>query len=193
MLRMGRLALPQPGQATRAWFKVTAMEEELQCSIIDCLLRGRLEMATKLLPHSDMLREFSVSATSILLIPPSAYAQPVPYERSANLTQIYTNVNSTNWTLLYRCQNCRLNDDPRKPAPARNVTQTVVGLFEFGWAQSTVAVDEVTNPDSNFLQHDNGQGEFVIEVASATRASYSQWTTIIQSGTVSTGTVVTTS
>ena len=34
------------------------------------------------------------------------------YQGSAKLTQIYSKVNATNWTLVYRCQNCFVYDDP---------------------------------------------------------------------------------
>jgi cellobiose dehydrogenase (acceptor) len=123
----------------------------------------------------------------------SAYAQPVIYQGSATLTQIYTNVNSTHWTLVYRCKNCLLNDDATQPAVSSNITHTTTGFFEFGWAQSTIAVNNVSNPNSDFVQHDNGQGEFVIQVASATQASYSQWATMTATGVIATGTSVTTS
>lgn len=76
-----------------------------------------------------------------------------------------------------------------------NLTQTTVGFFEFGWAQSTLPVNDLTNPNSDFAQHDNGQGEFVVQVASATQASYSVWATMTATatGTIPSGTTVTTS
>lgn len=123
----------------------------------------------------------------------TAYALPAVYQGSATLNQIYTNVNATHWTLVYRCKNCLISDDPTEPAPSSNITHTTTGFFEFGWSQSTIPVTNVTNPSSDFVQHDNGQGEFLIEVASATQASYSQWATLTQTGTVATGTSVTTS
>lgn len=64
-----------------------------------------------------------------------------------------------------------------------------------GWAQSTLNVNDVTNPNSDFAQHDNGQGEFVVQVASATHTSYSNWATMTATATatIPTGTSVTTS
>jgi cellobiose dehydrogenase (acceptor) len=95
--------------------------------------------------------------------------------------------------LIYRCKNCLISDDPTQPTPATNATLTTLGFFEFGWAQSTIAVNDVTNPASDFVQHDNGQGEFVIQVASATQASYSKWATMTATGVIATGTATTTS
>jgi cellobiose dehydrogenase (acceptor) len=91
----------------------------------------------------------------------SSYQYPVPYAGSANLTQIYSNVNATHWTLVYRCQNCLLFDDPSQETFNASTSK---GTFLQGWAQS-----------------------FVVQVASATQASYSLWATKTATGPVATG------
>lgn len=44
-----------------------------------------------------------------------------------------------------------------------------------GWAQSLIPVQEVSNPQSGMVQHDNGAGWFQVNVASAVQPSYSSW------------------
>lgn len=105
----------------------------------------------------------------------SAYQPPATYKGSANLTQIYSSVNSTNWVLIYRCQNCFIFDDPSQSAFNTSTSQT--GSFLQGWAQSFVAPTDPKNPQSSFQQHNNGMGEFNIVVSSATHVSYSAWAT----------------
>jgi cellobiose dehydrogenase (acceptor) len=114
----------------------------------------------------------------------SSYQYPVPYAGSANLTQIYSNVNATHWTLVYRCQNCLLFDDPSQETFNASTSK---GTFLQGWAQSFVAPTDPKNPFSDFQQHNNGMGEFVVQVASATQASYSVWATKTATGPVATG------
>lgn len=117
---------------------------------------------------------------------------PVIYQGSAKLTQIYSKVNATNWLLVYRCQNCFTYDDPSQ-TPAN--TSTSNGLFSQGWAQSQTPPTDPTNPASDFAQHDNGMGMYVIDVKSATQASYSSWATqtATGTGTIATGTATATS
>ncbi|CZR65777.1 probable cellobiose dehydrogenase [Phialocephala subalpina] len=119
----------------------------------------------------------------------TAYLMPSVYNGSANLTQIYSSVNSTNWVLVYRCQNCLIYDDPTQ-TPAN--TSTTAGTFEQGWAQAMTPPTDPTNPLSDFAQHDNGMGEFQIKVVSATQASYTLWATKTATGTIATGTATAT-
>lgn len=106
------------------------------------------------------------------------------YGGSAKLTQIYSKVNSTNWTLVYRCQGCFVYDDPSQ-TPAN--TSTSKGLFSNGWAQASAPPVDVTNPASDFAQHNNGMGEYYIEPKSAVQASYSKWATQTKTVSSSTG------
>ncbi|KAE8445026.1 hypothetical protein EG329_014032 [Mollisiaceae sp. DMI_Dod_QoI] len=126
-------------------------------------------------------------ATSFRYSP--AYQPPTAYKGSANLTQIYSKVNATNWVLIYRCQGCFVFDDPSQTS---HNTSTSKGTLAQGWAQSFDAPTDVKNPNSPFAQHNNGMGEFLIPVASATQASYSAWATKTASGPIATGTATAT-
>lgn len=115
----------------------------------------------------------------------NAYLTPQIYGGSATVTQFYADVNATHWTLVYLCHNCYIFDDPTQTSFN---TSTSGGSFEQGWAQSDAPPYDVTDPDSNFDQHNNGMGEFEVLVASATQASYSVWATMtgIPTSTIST-------
>ncbi|TVY55538.1 Cellobiose dehydrogenase [Lachnellula cervina] len=104
----------------------------------------------------------------------SGYLAPVPYGGSASIYPIYSKVNATNWTLVYKCTNCLIFDDPTQ---ASFNTSTSKGGFEQGWAQSDAPPYDKTDANSNFDQHNNGMGEFSIAVASATQSDYSKWAT----------------
>lgn len=110
---------------------------------------------------------------------------------TAKVSTLYSSVNSTHWTLVYRCQNCYLFDDPSQ-TPFNMSSK--VGRYEQGWAQSTTnPTGDITNPNAAIVQHNNGMGEFVVLVASATQASYSVWATQTVSGVVTaTGTATAT-
>ncbi len=97
------------------------------------------------------------------------------YKGTAKVTPIYSKVNSTYYTFIYRCQNCLIFDDPSQPSFNTSTSQ---GTFEQGWAQSTVFPTDKTNPDSSIIQHDNGMGEFQIVVSKAANSAYSQWASI---------------
>ncbi|PQE24748.1 cellobiose dehydrogenase protein [Rutstroemia sp. NJR-2017a WRK4] len=117
-----------------------------------------------------------------------SYSTPVLYYGSASVTQLYTNVNSTHWTLVYKCTNCFKFDDPSQSA--YNVsTSDPSGAFEYGWAQNIGAPDNPGDPANAVIyQHNNGMGEFQIKVASATQASYSKWASMTATTTAVTGT-----
>jgi len=119
-----------------------------------------------------------------------AYAIPVEYNGTAKLTQLYSSVNETNWTLVYRCQGCFVFDDPSQ---TYSNFSTTAGTYENGWAQSYAPADDPANAESPIQQHNNGMGVFQIPVASATQASYSVWATQTSNGTTATGTAVATS
>ena len=146
----------------------------------------------KLLLHSDTHRPSAPpeSTENYPNVHCRAYQAPVIYNGSATLTQLYTSVNSTNWVMVYKCHNCLIFDDPSQ---TNFNTSTTHGSWEQGWSQSYAPPYVATNPDSGFSQHNNGMGEFQIEVASATQASYSIWETMTATATVVTGTLSPTS
>ena len=92
--------------------------------------------------------------------------------------------------MVYKCTRCLIFDDPSQTSFN---TSTSKGSFEQGWSQSYAPPYDAANPDSGFSQHNNGMGEFQIEVASATQASYSNWATLTATATAVTGTAVATS
>lgn len=94
------------------------------------------------------------------------------YKGTAKVTPIYSKVNATNFTFIYRCQNCLIFDDPSQPSFNTSTSQ---GTFEQGWAQSSVFPADRTNPDSSVSQHNNGMGEFQITVSKAANAAYAKW------------------
>ncbi|TVY40768.1 Cellobiose dehydrogenase, partial [Lachnellula subtilissima] len=112
-------------------------------------------------------------ATSFRYTP--GYLAPVPYGGTASVYPIYSKVNATNWTLVYKCTNCLLFDDPTQSSFN---TSTSKGGFEQGWAQSDAPPFDKTDANSGFDQHNNGMGEFSIKVASATQSDYSKWATL---------------
>jgi cellobiose dehydrogenase (acceptor) len=93
---------------------------------------------------------------------------------------MYSNVNSTHWTLVYKCNNCFLYDDP---AVVSTKTPTSKGTFQQGWAQALTGPTDPTNPNSDIIEHNNGMGLFNVIVASATQASYSKWATMTPTAT----------
>ncbi|TFK65977.1 cellobiose dehydrogenase [Pluteus cervinus] len=65
------------------------------------------------------------------------------------LTQLpSTKINSTHWKWVYRCQNCVSWDTPVGP---KNIPIDSFGVP--AWAQSTVPVDNPTDPQSTFQEH----------------------------------------
>ncbi|TAQ89554.1 cellobiose dehydrogenase [Chlorociboria aeruginascens] len=121
----------------------------------------------------------------------TSYDAPVLYEGTATVSEIYSDINSTHWTFIYRCGNCYIFDDPSQTA--FNMS-TSLGSFEQGWSQNIGAPDDAGDPfNAVIAQHNNGMGEFQIEVASATQASYSVWATQTVTSTGPTGSATATS
>jgi cellobiose dehydrogenase (acceptor) len=141
--------------------------------------------------HSDTHRTYGpVISTDARLTHQRAYEAPVIYNGTASLTQIYTSVNATNWMMVYKCTRCLIFDDPSQTSFN---TSTSKGSWEQGWSQSYAPPYDAANADSGFSQHNNGMGEFQIEVASATQASYSNWATLTATATAVTGSTAPTS
>ncbi|KFY02053.1 hypothetical protein O988_02378 [Pseudogymnoascus sp. VKM F-3808] len=115
----------------------------------------------------------------------SGYLAPKIYNGTASITQLYANVNDTNWLMVYKCTRCLIFDDPSQ-TPFNISTSN--GQFEQGWAQSTEPPNDPANANSDIAQHNNGMGEFKIEVASATQASYSIWASMTATATSVSGT-----
>lgn len=114
-----------------------------------------------------------------------AYEAPKAYGGTASITHLYSSVNETNWVLVYKCTRCFLFDDPSQTGYNMSTSQ---GKWAQGWGQATLPPSDVTNPNAEIQQHDNGMGIFQIEGASATHTSYSDWVTRTATATQVTGT-----
>ena len=107
---------------------------------------------------------------------------PELYTGNATLTQIYSTVNSTHYSLVYRCQNCwAWNQDGTSGS-----SSTSSGFQLLGWALASDYPDTPSDPDTNVEQHEN-QGNFAGLPASAVQSSYSAWATEHFITTTSTG------
>ncbi|KAF2202979.1 cellobiose dehydrogenase-like protein [Delitschia confertaspora ATCC 74209] len=93
------------------------------------------------------------------------YVTPEIYAGNATLTQISHTINSTHFSLIYRCQWCWVWN--HKGAAG---SQLPTAQYQtIGWAQN------LDVPSSPLRQHNNGQSSFDIEVASARKAQYAEW------------------
>ena len=93
------------------------------------------------------------------------------------MTQIYTYVNSTSFTLVYRCQNCW----SWTVDGTTGSSSTSSGFQLIGWAQANEYPLTPSDPNSDIIQHEN-QNLFGAFPTSATQASYSAWATKTLSG-----------
>jgi cellobiose dehydrogenase (acceptor) len=88
--------------------------------------------------------------------------------------------------MVYKCNRCFIFDDPSQTP--FNIS-TSAGQFEQGWAQSSAPPNDPNNAYSDISQHNNGMGEFEVDVSSATQASYSIWASMTATATSVSGTV----
>lgn len=124
----------------------------------------------------------------------SGYAMPDVYTGDAKLTQITSRVNSTHYSLIFRCQNCLQWDHEGRTGGA----STSAGNLVLGWVQAFEAPGNPTCPDQIVIgQHDNGMGIYgAVFNADAANPSYTAWAakatktpTTTCSGPVETGVV----
>lgn len=98
----------------------------------------------------------------------TGYVMPDVYT-NATLTQISSNITATDYTLIYRCQNCL--------SWGTGSASTSSAFWLLGWAQNFEAPGNAACPDDVTLsQHDNGQSLFPATIdGNATNAKYSSW------------------
>ena len=108
---------------------------------------------------------------------PSGYVAPDIYTGNATVTTLYSSVNATSYTWVYRCQNCWAwnQDGVAGSAP------TSEGFQLLAWAQAEEAPLTPSDPNSNVNQHEY-QGNFGGFPASAVNSAYSQWATKTYAG-----------
>ena len=102
----------------------------------------------------------------------TGYDMPDLYTGNAKLTQISSSVNSTSYTLIYRCQGClRWNQDG-----ATGGQSTSGGFLVLGWALAYASPTGPSCPNTIGLAQHDGQSIFGASLdSSAANPSYSAW------------------
>ncbi|KAL2136578.1 hypothetical protein VTI74DRAFT_2883 [Chaetomium olivicolor] len=103
----------------------------------------------------------------------TGYAMPDPYTGDAKITQISSTINSTHFTLIFRCQNCLQWNQGGSSGAA----STTNGALVLGWVQAFPSPGNPTCPEQITLeQHDNGMGIWgAVLDSNAASPSYTAW------------------
>lgn len=103
----------------------------------------------------------------------TGYVMPDVYTGNATLTQISSTINTTHYTLIFRCQGCLSWDQDG----VSGSVSTSSKFWLIGWAQANPSPGNATCPDEIALvQHDNGQSLFPATLDdSAANTSYASW------------------
>ncbi|KAF2113597.1 cellobiose dehydrogenase-like protein [Lophiotrema nucula] len=117
------------------------------------------------MPNS-LLLVASVDGTAVKtqFVYAGGYVAPEDYTGNATLQQYYHSVNDTHFELIYRCQWCWVWN--QKGAEG---SQLPTDVQVIGWAQHKA------KPSNPWVFHNNGQGQYGIEVAGAKNAAYNTW------------------
>ncbi|KAK4155189.1 cellobiose dehydrogenase [Chaetomidium leptoderma] len=109
--------------------------------------------------------------TSLRFVP--GYDMPAVYTGDAKITQVSSTINSTHFTLIFRCQNCLKWNQ----AGSSGGASTKSGALVLGWVQASPSPGNPTCPDEITLeQHDNGMGIWgAVLDSKAANPSYSAW------------------
>lgn len=111
------------------------------------------------------------------------YVQPTQYV-GPSITTLATTINATHWKWTYRCQNCTSWYINGASGGINSAAYSV-----FGWAYSTTAVDDPTDPFSDMIQHDDAR----LYGFDTTQAHSSDYGTYVNLGSTSTTTTKTSS
>ncbi|KAI0777591.1 cellobiose dehydrogenase [Trametes elegans] len=95
----------------------------------------------------------------------TGYTLPNVYEGPTLTTLPSSEVNSTHWKFVFRCQNCTTWD-------GGSIDPTGTGVF--AWAYSSVAVDDPSDPGSTFAEHTDF-GFFGINFPDAQNSNYQNY------------------
>ena len=114
----------------------------------------------------------------------SGYVEPDIYTGSATLNKLYSSVNSTHYTLVYRCRGCF----EWNQAGSTGGQPSTQGYFLLGWANAYSGLDDPSSVNASMtIQHDS-QGLVPFGTPSlAVQASYSTWATKTFGGSDPTG------
>jgi len=116
-------------------------------------------------PHEDTVYTSLRFATG--------YAMPDIYAGDAKITQISSSINSTHFTLIFRCENC-LKWNHNGLSGGQSTTNNFMIL---GWVQAFPSPGNPTCPDQITLeQHDNGMGIWgAVLDGNVANPSYTAW------------------
>lgn len=103
----------------------------------------------------------------------TGYDNPELYTGNAKLTQVSSTVNSTHYSVIFRCQNCLAWNH----GGATGAASTSSGVLVLGWCNALPAPGGASCPNTvTFGQHDNGQGIWgAVLDSNAVNPSYSAW------------------
>jgi cellobiose dehydrogenase (acceptor) len=103
----------------------------------------------------------------------TGYDNPELYTGDAKLTQVSSKVNSTHYSVIFRCQNCLSWNQ----GGATGSAQTSNGNLVLGWCNAFPSPGNPSCPnDISIVQHDNGQSIFgAVLDSNAANPSYSAW------------------
>ncbi|KAH8107437.1 cytochrome domain of cellobiose dehydrogenase Hp3 Ph 7.5 [Phellopilus nigrolimitatus] len=99
----------------------------------------------------------------------SGYVQPTAYAGPTLTTLSQTSVDADTWRWVFRCQNCT-----SWAGDGTSGTLDTTGSPVIAWAVSFEAVDDPSDPDSNFSEHDDFGfwGEVFSDASSSSYSSY---------------------
>lgn len=133
---------------------------------------GQWQQYRELFPYGQVrllsFRGLFPPASSLNNCLSSGYLEPTVYPGPQLSSTMYTKFNATHFSYTFRCQDCMSwgsggGFDPNGP------------FVVMGWAQSFSAVGDITNPGSSLLYHDNGFGQFGIDLDLARQPGYAGW------------------
>lgn len=100
------------------------------------------------------------------------YAPPALYTGNAKLTQVSSTVNSTHYSVIFRCRDCLAWDQDGEKGSA----PTSVGFMVLGWAHSTTAPTNAGCADTAGVRIHSSQGMFgAVYGEDIASPSYSAW------------------
>jgi len=104
----------------------------------------------------------------------TGYDAPGAYQGNTKLTQISSTINSTHYSMLFRCENCLAWTE----GSTVHKTTSSSGVLVLGWTQSTTSPlnGQCAADLSVAVQHDNGEGIFGAQLnAFGVNAQYGTW------------------
>ncbi|KAK1834107.1 cellobiose dehydrogenase [Podospora conica] len=104
----------------------------------------------------------------------TGYNMPLPYTGNATLTPISQTFKAGSFELIYRCQGCFAWDQEG----SKGSVSTKSGSLVIGRAAAKTNLHNPSCPDKAFFGfHDNGFGQFGVQLDGAQQADYAKWAT----------------